>query len=87
MAWQRNASGVITVTNASGRVLLDTLVIGAIPFGVWIIVCESIANPNNREFSILNATINTNFDDLNDTPAKVVKYLQEQYGCEMRYLK
>lgn len=62
MSWQRNTSGVIPVTNVSGRVLLDSLVIGNISFGVWIVVCDSIANSNDREFSIINATISSNGD-------------------------
>lgn len=60
MEWLRNSNGVKTISNVSGRILLDTLDIGSIPFGIWIIVCDSILNPNNKEFSILNATIASN---------------------------
>ena len=45
---------------------------------VW--ECAKLVNQTLKDFD-------PGFDDLHDTPAQVVKYLQEQYGCEMRYLK
>ena len=55
--WNRNSSGCINIANTTGKTTLDVASSLTMTFGLWIVVVDSVANPNSRDFSMLTVSI------------------------------